>query len=771
MSAPPPPAIQELHDAAANGDLHAVRSALEAVPAHSQEETHGRSALMLAAGAGHEAVVEVLLAAGAPWNAIDRRGQCAGNYALDAGHQTVVDALVDHAVRVELLLGASERRAASSDASNAEYLSRSIKYDGDRLLDTADDAVMMEWEAPLMRAHAARLCAAGGSVMNIGFGMGIVDRAIQTHAPTTHTIVEAHPMVFAKMERDGWTDKRGVRCFLGRWQDVLPTLPDGSFDAIYFDTYGEHDADMVRFHEELPRLLRPGGVYSFFNGLCPFNGFFQGVACQVVQLELEQLGFAVAFEALQMEPLQDAEWEGVRRRYYLSDVYHLPHAVYRPDLMRRRAAAAAAATHVSGVVAQFARANGGALRLFSRSLSAPSQLEGVAGLRELLETQVVPHLESVGWCVGGALRALWRAADAADAADAAMQVQGDDEAAAALDDGVSDAEVESAAAGLDTNSAQLLRLIVADRLDDDGRAVDDLALGLVPNPAGQADGAAGGGDDDADVEEDEENDEEGGEEGGGKDSEGRAFATVGEFWARCAEEASGWYATAGEHWRGESGDLAGMLGGLDAVHDADLKASRRFLDELLPSAEAEEEGGGAAAAAAPVIDGVALDCGAGIGRVSEAVLLPRFRLVELLEAEPSFLEAARASLPAARVQAMHASGLQQFAPAAGVAYAAVWVQWVLNYVTDADLVGFLRRAAAALRRDGVLVVKESVARRRGGGFYADLGECSITRTDAHFRRLFGEAGLAVHASCRQPGMPRGLFPVRMYALRPADQLA
>ena len=32
---------------------------------------------------------------------------------------------------------------------------------------------------------------------------------------------------------------------------------------------GEHDADMVRFHEELPRLLRPGGVYSFFNGKRP----------------------------------------------------------------------------------------------------------------------------------------------------------------------------------------------------------------------------------------------------------------------------------------------------------------------------------------------------------------------------------------------------------------------------------------------------------------------------------------------------------------------
>ena len=59
-------------------------------------------------------------------------------------------------------------------------------------------------------------------------------------------------------------------------------------------------------------------------------------------------------------------------------------------------------------------------------------------------------------------------------------------------------------------------------------------------------------------------------------------------------------------------------------------------------------------------------------------------------------EAARAALPAARVRAMHACGLQQFAPPADAAYAAVWVQWVLNYVTDVDLVGFLRRAAAAL---------------------------------------------------------------------------
>ena len=36
------------------------------------------------------------------------------------------------------------------------YLKQSVRYtpDGQQLLDSAEDAVMMEWERPLMRAHA-----------------------------------------------------------------------------------------------------------------------------------------------------------------------------------------------------------------------------------------------------------------------------------------------------------------------------------------------------------------------------------------------------------------------------------------------------------------------------------------------------------------------------------------------------------------------------------------------------------------------------------------
>lgn len=36
----------------------------------------------------------------------------------------------------------------------------------------------------------------------------------------------------------------------------------------------------------LIRLLSPGGVYSFFNGLCPDNIFFNMVQGEVVKLEL-----------------------------------------------------------------------------------------------------------------------------------------------------------------------------------------------------------------------------------------------------------------------------------------------------------------------------------------------------------------------------------------------------------------------------------------------------------------------------------------------------
>mmetsp|Transcript_9146 Transcript_9146/g.16035 ORF Transcript_9146/g.16035 Transcript_9146/m.16035 type:complete len:188 (+) Transcript_9146:702-1265(+) len=99
-----------------------------------------------------------------------------------------------------------------------------------------------------------------------------------------------------------------------------------SLMASFFDTYGEYYADLKAFQDHLPEILRPGGIYSFFNGLCPRNIFFHGVCCQVVQLQLSHMGIEANFHAceLQADANADDTWDGVKRRYWWNDTYYLP---------------------------------------------------------------------------------------------------------------------------------------------------------------------------------------------------------------------------------------------------------------------------------------------------------------------------------------------------------------------------------------------------------------------------------------------------------------
>ncbi len=137
------------------------------------------------------------------------------------------------------------------------------------LLDDDDDAIMMEWERPLMHAHANILTHNGikqKRILNIGFGLGIIDSALQSYEPSYHVIIEAHPTVYDKMIKDGWGNKSNVRICFGRWQVELPKLiKEGLvFDGIFYDTYGEHFTDLEDFHVIMATTLcKPDGVYSF----------------------------------------------------------------------------------------------------------------------------------------------------------------------------------------------------------------------------------------------------------------------------------------------------------------------------------------------------------------------------------------------------------------------------------------------------------------------------------------------------------------------------
>ena len=144
---------------------------------------------------------------------------------------------------------------------NKPYIQQSLTYTDDgRLMDEKGQAVMMEWERPIMEKSAEIITRKGGRVLNVGFGMGIIDTAIENHQITEHWIIEPHLDVFTKMMDDGWHLKSNVKILHGDWQWFLKYLP--KFDGIYIDTWNEQIWDFLK---NTPNMLKQGGILSFFN--------------------------------------------------------------------------------------------------------------------------------------------------------------------------------------------------------------------------------------------------------------------------------------------------------------------------------------------------------------------------------------------------------------------------------------------------------------------------------------------------------------------------
>ncbi|KAM7514400.1 hypothetical protein LguiA_003983 [Lonicera macranthoides] len=312
-----------LCESARNGDLEKLNFVIESGADVTYFDEQGFTPLMHAAKHGHAGAVKRLLEAGAPWNALSPSNLSAGDFAMESGHQDAFDILLNAGIQAELILGTIARRNNSNGDSNGDYLEDRITFSEDKLMDSNNKAIMMAWEKPLMEAHAKAVCSGGGHILNIGFGMGLVDSAIQQYGPVSHTIVEAHPEVYDRMLHSGWGEKENVKIIFGPWQDVLSQLE--SYDGIFFDTYGEYYEDMKEFHQHLPTLLKPGGIYSFFNGLCGGNAFFHVVYCQLVSLELQSLGYSTHLIPLPVKDCLGEEiWEGVKHKYWQLDTYYLP---------------------------------------------------------------------------------------------------------------------------------------------------------------------------------------------------------------------------------------------------------------------------------------------------------------------------------------------------------------------------------------------------------------------------------------------------------------
>lgn len=147
--------------------------------------------------------------------------------------------------------------------------SKEPAYFTEDTLTIAGHPVMERWEDSYMNDLATIASKQGGRVLEVGFGLGISAGYVQKHPVTEHVIIEANHEVAKRAHVFAANAKHKTTILQGFWEHVTPTLSDGSFDGILFDTYPltveEVHRNHFNFFKEAFRLLKPGGVFTYYS--------------------------------------------------------------------------------------------------------------------------------------------------------------------------------------------------------------------------------------------------------------------------------------------------------------------------------------------------------------------------------------------------------------------------------------------------------------------------------------------------------------------------
>ena len=149
------------------------------------------------------------------------------------------------------------------------------------------------------------------------------------------------------------------------------------------------------------------------------------------------------------------------------------------------------------------------------------------------------------------------------------------------------------------------------------------------------------------------------------------------------------------YWDRQEASYDGVLGGHGHVSGADIRESRAFLRASLgPERFDAAEAACSSRASPPAAENLLLtaaDCGAGVGRVSEELLLRVCSVVDLVEPSATMIEGAKQRLLSSEGKKPWGGkpgqflqvGLQGFEPVQG-RYDVIWVQWAMLYLTDGE---------------------------------------------------------------------------------------
>nr|XP_027205430.1 N-terminal Xaa-Pro-Lys N-methyltransferase 1-B-like [Dermatophagoides pteronyssinus] len=206
------------------------------------------------------------------------------------------------------------------------------------------------------------------------------------------------------------------------------------------------------------------------------------------------------------------------------------------------------------------------------------------------------------------------------------------------------------------------------------------------------------------------------------------------------------------YWKEKQATLHDILGGQLQIANTDILNSHRFLQKAV---KAQNKSGVLFAYERSA------DVGAGIGRVTAGVLQKCFKHVDLYEPVDHLLQEAKRLTDQTKCS-YYCSSIAQFISSDAVMYNCVWLQWVLMYADDTQVVALLSACRQKLQKNGVIIVKENYS--ESNEVEVDAADFSTCRPLARWQKLFERSQCKILLWETVPHWPDRLYKIFAAAL-------